>query len=363
MDDLLAATQDPARHQRWDVRFGRIEYLPLVEGEPQRFTYATTVAPGVTIAGTGESLGDRAREGGARWSGLRFWADNRRSLIEAGAGYWRYVPTSDGTRFLTRYDYRPRWGRLGELADRILFRPLFGWATAWSFDRLRLWLEEGVAPERSRDQSLAHASAVAGLAGVWLYQGLVPKLWRVDAAEVAVWRRLGMGEAGARRAVRCRRGRDGGRSGHRDRPPAPKDFPRHRRRHARAGRRRRGHRPLVADPGLQPCVVELGRDRPGGGGGDDRQGPALGAATAAHRPRPPTRCGRPAVTSIYREALGAEFDRLHPKMQWRFGFSSADGVCQVGQGVMEEVWRGRFFTPALPPARFHPPRALSQPGP
>jgi hypothetical protein len=50
------------------------------------------------------------------------------------------------------------------------------------------------------------------------------------------------------------------------------------------------------------------------------------------------------VTSIYQEALGADFDRLHPKMQWRFGFSSADGVCQLGTGVMEEVWRGRFFT-------------------
>lgn len=202
MDDLWAATQDPARHQRWDVRFGNITYLPRPEGEAQRFVYATTVAPGVSIAGTGESLGDRHRPDGSRWSGLRFWADDRRSLIEAGAGYWRYVPTDDGIRFLTRYDYRPRWGRPGELLDRTLFRPVFGWATAWSFDRLRLWLEEGVAPERSRDQAIAHASAVAGLAGVWFYQGLVPKLWRVDAGEVAIWRRLGMNEPGARQAVR-----------------------------------------------------------------------------------------------------------------------------------------------------------------
>jgi hypothetical protein len=203
MDDLWAATQDPQRHQRWDVRFATIDYLPRQDGGPQRFVYATTVAPGVTIAGTGESLGDRDRAGGARWSGLRFWADDRRSLIEAGAGYWRYVPTDDGIRFLTRYDYRPRWGTLGELVDRILFRPLFGWATAWSFDRLRLWLEEGIAPERSRDQAIAHASAVAGLAGVWLYQGLVPKLWRVDRAEVAIWRRLGMDERRSRRTVRA----------------------------------------------------------------------------------------------------------------------------------------------------------------
>jgi uncharacterized membrane protein YphA (DoxX/SURF4 family) len=84
-----------------------------------------------------------------------------------------------------------------------MFRPLFGWATAWSFDRLRLWLEDGVAPERSRDQAVAHASAVAGLAGVWLYQGLVPKLWRADPGEVAIWRGLGLTGSWAPVAVRA----------------------------------------------------------------------------------------------------------------------------------------------------------------
>ncbi len=152
MDRVWDATQEPAHHQRWDVRFGSITYLPAVDGEPQRFTYATTVAPGVTVAGTGETLGDRDRPDGTRWSGLRFWAADRRSIIEAGAGYWRYIPTGDGVRFLTRYDYRPRWGRVGEVVDRWVFRPVFGWATAWSFDRLRLWLDEGIPPERARDR-------------------------------------------------------------------------------------------------------------------------------------------------------------------------------------------------------------------
>jgi hypothetical protein len=203
VDAVWDATQQPESHQRWDVRFGRITYLPRVDGQPQRFTYATTVAPGVTIAGTGESLGDRDRPGGTRWSGLRFWAADRRSIIDAGAGYWRYVPTGDGVRFLTRYDYRPRWGRLGELIDRWLFRPLFGWATAWSFDRLRLWLEDGTPPERSRDQAIAHAAAVAGLVGVFAYQGLVPKVWKVDDGEVAIWQGLGLAGGQARRMVRA----------------------------------------------------------------------------------------------------------------------------------------------------------------
>ncbi len=85
MEALWAATQKPGQHQRWDVRFGSIEYLAPDAGEPQRFTYATRVAPGVVITGTGESLGDRDRADGSRWSGLRFWADDKRSLIKAGA--------------------------------------------------------------------------------------------------------------------------------------------------------------------------------------------------------------------------------------------------------------------------------------
>lgn len=46
------------------------------------------------------------------------------------------------------------------------------------------------------------------------------------------------------------------------------------------------------------------------------------------------------MTSIYRQALGDDFDRLHPKMQWRFGFSSVDETYQIGTGVMDEVWHG-----------------------
>ncbi|HSK96555.1 MAG TPA: hypothetical protein VK891_08070 [Euzebyales bacterium] len=171
LERLWDVTQDPAQHQRWDVRFGTITYQPGSDGAPQRFTYATTVVPGLTIAGTGEALGDRDRPDGSRWSGLRFWTADRRSIIAAGGGYWRYVPTDDGVRFLTRYDYRPRWGVLGELLDRWAFRPLFGWATAWSFDRLRLWLEDGIPPERSRRRAVAHASAVLGLVGLAASQG------------------------------------------------------------------------------------------------------------------------------------------------------------------------------------------------
>ncbi|MFI9174532.1 hypothetical protein [Streptomyces lincolnensis] len=150
LDDLWARTQDPSQHQRWDLRFTEISYLPRAEGEPQRFRYATRVLPGLTVAGTGVSAGERERPDGTRTSALRFACPHPLSLLAEGSGYWRYVPDGDGVRFLTGYDYRPRWGAFGVQVDRLLFRPLMGWATAWSFDRLRLWLEQGISPERAR---------------------------------------------------------------------------------------------------------------------------------------------------------------------------------------------------------------------
>jgi len=69
------------------------------------------------------------------------------------------------------------------------------------------------------------------------------------------------------------------------------------------------------------------------------------------------------MTSIYRTSLGTEFERLHPKMQWRFDFSSANGVCQIGTGVMDEVWRGPWWTLSQrPEALRHSPCSLSPPG-
>ena len=39
MDTLWSHTQTPALHERWDLRFSRIEYLPRNdESEPQRFS-------------------------------------------------------------------------------------------------------------------------------------------------------------------------------------------------------------------------------------------------------------------------------------------------------------------------------------
>jgi hypothetical protein len=165
LDALWTHTQTPALHERWDLRFSRIEYLPRASAaEPQRFRYATRIGLGMTIAGTGATVGERGLPDGSRSSALTFASDDARSLIRAGSGYWKCVPTPDGIRFLTRYDYRTRGGIAGALLDRLAFRPLMGWATAWSFDRLRLWLERGVDPAQARRATLRHALARIGLA-------------------------------------------------------------------------------------------------------------------------------------------------------------------------------------------------------
>jgi hypothetical protein len=156
LEEVWEKTQRPELHQRWDLRFTEIEYLSRdSDDEPQRFRYATRIGLGVTVEGRGETVGERRGPDGASTSALYFWSDDPRALIRRGSGYWRYVPTSDGVRFLTQYDYEPRWGVVGRIVDRVMFRPLLGWATAWSFDRLRLWLEEGVPPERSRRRARA----------------------------------------------------------------------------------------------------------------------------------------------------------------------------------------------------------------
>jgi hypothetical protein len=48
--------------------------------------------------------------------------------------------------------------------------------------------------------------------------------------------------------------------------------------------------------------------------------------------------------SIYQRTLGLDFERLHPQIQRRFGFSSSDGLAAIGHGVMDQVWHGRPYT-------------------
>src|SRR5437773_2459549 len=193
LERLWRLTQEPGLHQRWDLRFTSIEYLPRSDASrPQQFLYSTRIGFGLKIRGRGESVGGRSGSDGERTSALRFWSDDGKSLIRKGSGYWQYVPTSDGVRFLTLYDYEVRGGLLGRLFDRAVFRRLLGWATAWSFDRLRLWIERDVDPAASMRGALIHAIVRLTLGFVWVYHGLVPKLLLHHPDEIALLRSAGV---------------------------------------------------------------------------------------------------------------------------------------------------------------------------
>jgi hypothetical protein len=187
IDELWKYTQQPDLHESWDLRFTKIQYLPRAsDSEPQRFNYTTRIGFGLQIVGQGESTGSREEATGRRTSALKFWSVDPKSLIEEGSGYWQYIPTKGGVRFLTWYDYQTRFGAGGNAIDRLLFRPMIGWATAWSFDRLRLRLEEGLEPRTAFRLSAIHATSRMAVALIWLWQGLVPKLLFNHADERAM---------------------------------------------------------------------------------------------------------------------------------------------------------------------------------
>lgn len=189
IDELWEKTQNPELHQRWDLRFTEIEYLPRKADEPQKFLYRTRIGFGLGIDGKGESTG--TRDGDSRTSSLRFWSEDPKSLIKVGSGYWKYVPARNVIRFFTWYDYETRFGPVGKIIDKCLFRPLLGWATAWSFDRLRLWIEQGVPPEVSRNQAIIYSIARVTVAFTWFYHGVFPKLIHHDPIELDLISRIG----------------------------------------------------------------------------------------------------------------------------------------------------------------------------
>ncbi|HEY3395689.1 MAG TPA: DoxX-like family protein [Lacipirellulaceae bacterium] len=202
IEDVWQKTQTPELHEKWDLRFTSIEYLHrLDESQPQRFLYSTRIGFGLNIAGEGESVGTKNATDGSRTSALKFWSNDPKSLIEEGAGYWQYRIAHDGVCFLTSYDYRVRLGRIGRTIDTLVFRPLLGWATAWSFDRLRLWIEKDAGPASSLRFAVVHIIATLVIALVWIYQGAIPKLLFAHESELAMLTDAGIPSSAVRKLL------------------------------------------------------------------------------------------------------------------------------------------------------------------
>ncbi|MCD8511807.1 MAG: DoxX-like family protein [Bacillus sp. (in: Bacteria)] len=191
LEEVWEYTQNPKLHERWDLRFSSISYLPK-EGETQPFLYKTNIGLGLSIAGEGRSRGAKELQGGSRVSSLQFCTEEKLSIISQGSGFWKYEPEKNGVRFYTKYDYETRYGVIGAVIDRFFFRPLIGWATAWSFDTMKLWLEKEIPPEVSIRKLLVRLLICFSLAFVWIYQGLVPKVLFPETGELALVQQAGV---------------------------------------------------------------------------------------------------------------------------------------------------------------------------
>lgn len=161
LERVWELSQNPEAHPRWDLRFSRIIPVDQDEQGQLRFRYEFLL-PMHTIRGTGTSLGHRHRADGQATSVLKFDTSDWLSPIGPGSGYWRYIPTDDGLRFITGYNYQPGMGCVGKALDARIIRPVLGWATAISFDRLRLWAESDVDPQDSRNRWILDAGSRAG---------------------------------------------------------------------------------------------------------------------------------------------------------------------------------------------------------
>ncbi|WP_077622852.1 DoxX-like family protein [Sediminibacillus massiliensis] len=190
MDKLWEATQTPAMHEMWDLRFSSIKYLPKEDNKPQLFSYQTKIGFGLKVEGWGRSIGSFNADDGSRTSSLQFGTDQSVSIIREGRGYWKYEPGRDDITFLTQYTYETNFGIIGKIFDRFLFRPIMGWATALSFDVLKRWLEQGESPASQFTRFFSQALLMLFFFFIWIYHGLIPKILVQHADEIGMLENL-----------------------------------------------------------------------------------------------------------------------------------------------------------------------------
>lgn len=128
---LWDLTQDHRLHPRWDHRFSRIVMLSDTIRAGTEMRYERKVF-GLTIRGLGRYKHHRP----LAQSTFEFWSDDPRSLIRRGVGVWLYRAAPGGAELWTSYRYDVRWGGVGRVIDRFLFRPWMTRETGRSFQRL-----------------------------------------------------------------------------------------------------------------------------------------------------------------------------------------------------------------------------------
>lgn len=133
LEAVWRVTQDHHVHPTWDHRFSKIVMLAPTIATGTEMRYEKRIC-GMVIRGFGRYKLHRP----LRQSTFEFWSDDWRSPIRRGVGLWRYVPRTDGSvDFRTSYSYEVRWGVVGRVLDRLVFRRWFQRETERSFARLR----------------------------------------------------------------------------------------------------------------------------------------------------------------------------------------------------------------------------------
>ncbi|WLP57885.1 hypothetical protein [Bacillus pumilus] len=167
-------TQNPKLHEQWDLRFSTISLNEPQNEQPQSFLYEKHLGFGLSVTGTGAYRTRMMDERNERASSLHFKSSHPLSFINEGSGYWKYMKTSDHIVFQTQFDYKTKEGKGWTWADRILFRPMIGFMTAFSFGALKTWLEKGTHPRLLLERTLAHYGICLLFAIVWLSQAANP---------------------------------------------------------------------------------------------------------------------------------------------------------------------------------------------
>jgi hypothetical protein len=136
VDVVWERTQEPSQHLAWDIRFTHISYLDLYDERGfQLMDYRTKLGFGIEVKGTGRYLHTNP----PRHSTFEFFSEDWKSLITYGRGIWQYEEREGGTYFRTVFDYDVRYGAIGRLIDKLIFRPVMQLATEWGFETLKLW--------------------------------------------------------------------------------------------------------------------------------------------------------------------------------------------------------------------------------
>jgi hypothetical protein len=65
------------------------------------------------------------------------------------------------------------------------------WATAWSFDCLKNWIENGRHPKQAIKAQLTFLISCVVLSLIWIYQGLIPKLLFTNSGELEILKHAG----------------------------------------------------------------------------------------------------------------------------------------------------------------------------